>query len=109
MDTVLLELQIQVRIGKAAGTPMLGGDNFAWQRLELAPNLATPRAVFEGLMRPGCFLNRSNGLPSLVVAWAVSREALPSARQSGLATYEEHNHWLLQPPSSDPIFCLLRK
>jgi hypothetical protein len=31
------------------------------------------------------------------------REAPPSARHSGPATYEEHNYLLLQQPSSDPI------
>src|SRR4029077_13543417 len=33
MDAVLFELQIQIGVGKATGTPRLGGDNVAWLRL----------------------------------------------------------------------------
>ena len=72
MDAVFLELQIQIGVGKATGTPMLQGHDVARLRLELATDLATPRAVFEGLMRPGCLLDRRNVLPGLVVAWTVS-------------------------------------
>src|SRR5205823_11787773 len=46
MDAVLFELQIQIGVGKATGTPMLRRDNLAWLRLELGTDLATPRAVF---------------------------------------------------------------
>ena len=35
MDAVLLELQIQICVGKATGTPMLCGDNLAWLGREL--------------------------------------------------------------------------
>src|SRR5580658_8588358 len=72
MDAVFLELQIQIRVGETTGTPMLLGYYFARLRLELAANLATPRAVFEGLSRPGCLLNRRDVLPRLVVARAIS-------------------------------------
>ena len=51
---------------------MLQGHDIARLRLELAADLATPRAVFEGLMQPGRLLNRRNVLPGLVVAWTVS-------------------------------------
>src|SRR5262249_37117892 len=68
MDAVFLELQIQIRVGEATGTPMLEGHDFARLRLEPAADLATPRAIFEGPMRPGCLLNRRNVLPGLVVA-----------------------------------------
>jgi hypothetical protein len=54
MDAVLLELQIQIGVGEAAGTPMLHGDDFAWLRLELGTDLAAPRAVFEALALPRC-------------------------------------------------------
>src|SRR5262249_23508859 len=48
------------------------GDDLAWLRLELGPDLPTPRAVFEALSRPRRPLNGRNVLPSLVVARAVS-------------------------------------
>jgi hypothetical protein len=47
---------------------MLLDDNFAWFGRELGPELATPRAVLEGLMRQRVLLNRRNILPTLVVA-----------------------------------------
>ena len=51
---------------------MLLGDDFARLRLELAADLATPRAAFEGLSRPRCPLDRCNILPGLLVARTVS-------------------------------------
>src|SRR5262249_10275629 len=72
MDAVLLELQIQIGVGKAAGTPMLKGNNVAWLRCKFAPDLAAPGAVFEGLVRPRCLLDGRNVLPTLVVARAIS-------------------------------------
>jgi hypothetical protein len=39
MDAVLFELQIQIGVGKATGTPMLRGDNVAWLRLEPGTDL----------------------------------------------------------------------
>jgi hypothetical protein len=48
------------------------GNDVTWLRLELAADLATPRAVFEGLSRPSCLLNGRNVLPSLVVARAIA-------------------------------------
>src|SRR5262252_10497569 len=72
MHAVLFELHIQICIGKATGTPMLQGHDIAWLRGEFAADLATPRAVFEGLSQPSCLLNRRNVLPGLVVAWTVS-------------------------------------
>src|ERR1700736_5302354 len=72
MDAVLLELQIQICVGEATGTPMLRSDNLAWLRLELGTDLATPRAVFEALSHPRGLLNGCNVLPSLVVARTVS-------------------------------------
>src|SRR5262249_26960785 len=87
VDAVVLELQIQVRVGEAAGTPMLRGDDLAWLGLEFGTDLPTPRAVFEALSRPRRLLNGRNVLPSLVVARTVSmmqrvrrREAPPYAR-----------------------------
>jgi hypothetical protein len=51
-----LKLQIPIRIGETTGTPMLEGHDFARLRLELAADLATPRAVFEALAQPRCLL-----------------------------------------------------
>jgi hypothetical protein len=51
---------------------MLQGHDFARLRLELAADLATPRAVFERLIQPGCLLDGRYVLPSLVVAWTVA-------------------------------------
>src|SRR5262249_46844397 len=72
MDAVLLELQIQICVGEATGTPMLRGDNLAWLRLELGTDLATPSAVFEALVRPRCLLNWRNVLPVLIVARTIA-------------------------------------
>src|SRR4030095_153656 len=85
VDAVLFELQIQIRIGKAAGTPMFGGHDITRLRFEFAADLATPRAVFECLSRPGGLLNRRNVLPSLVVARVIStmqriENAMPAFR-----------------------------
>jgi hypothetical protein len=49
MDAALLELQIQICVGEAAGTPMLTGDDLAWLVLELSTELAAPCAVFDSL------------------------------------------------------------
>src|SRR5262245_12439303 len=72
MDAMLLELQIQIGIGEATGTPMLEGQDVARSRREFAADLATPRPVFEGLVRPGGLLSRRDVLPGLVVARTVS-------------------------------------
>src|SRR6516162_7953932 len=63
MDAVVLELQIQISVGEATGTPVLRGDNLAWLRVELGTDLATPRSVL---------LNGRDVLPGLVVARTVS-------------------------------------
>jgi hypothetical protein len=47
MNTVPLELQVQIRVREAAGTPVLVSDDIARLRLELAADLATPGAVLE--------------------------------------------------------------
>src|SRR5262249_23491856 len=72
MNAVFLELQIQICVSKATGTPMLEGDNVTRLRCELAADLPAPRAVFEGFVRPGCLLSGRNVLPGLVVARAIS-------------------------------------
>src|SRR5262245_7427449 len=72
MDAVLFELQIQICIGKATGTPVFEGHDIARLRFELAADLAAPRAVFEGLMRPRGFLRGRNVPPGLVVSRTVS-------------------------------------
>src|SRR5713101_2113685 len=69
---MLLELQIQVRAGKATRAPMLEGHDIARLRREFRADLATPRAVFKGLSEPGSLLDRRNVPPGLVVAWTVS-------------------------------------
>src|SRR5580704_5200523 len=72
VNAVLLELHIQIRVGKAAGTPMLRGDDIARLRFEPGPDFAAPGTVFERLTRPRCFLNGRDVLPGLVVAGTVS-------------------------------------
>jgi hypothetical protein len=42
MDAVVLELQIQISVGEATGTPVLRGDNLAWLRVELGTVKWTP-------------------------------------------------------------------
>src|SRR5262245_3146646 len=68
VNAVLLELEIQIGVGKSTGTPMLAGDNFARPRLKLGTDLTTPRAVFERLIRPTSLLNGRDILPSFVIA-----------------------------------------
>src|SRR5262245_10158416 len=72
MDAMLLKLQIQIRVGEPAGTPMLRRDDVAWLRLELGANLAAPRAVFESFAPPRCLLDGRNVFPGLIVAWTIS-------------------------------------
>src|SRR5262245_6489085 len=72
MDAVLLELQIQICVGEATGTPMLCGDNLTRLGRELGADLTAPRAVFEALVHPRCLLHGGDVLPSLIVAQTVS-------------------------------------
>src|SRR6516164_9381498 len=55
MNAELLELQIQIGVGKAAGTPVLEGHDVAHLRRELAADLATPGPVLEGLCAQAAF------------------------------------------------------
>ena len=48
MDPVPLELQVQIRVGKPTGPPMLERHDLARSRGEFAADLAAPRPVFEG-------------------------------------------------------------
>jgi hypothetical protein len=48
MHAVLLELQIQIGVGKATGTLMLKGHDVARLRCGFAADLAAPRPVFGG-------------------------------------------------------------
>ena len=57
MDAVLFELQIQIGVGKATGTPMLRGDNVAWLRLEPGTDLPGTK----DWRRPKAFSLSSNG------------------------------------------------
>jgi len=43
VNAVFLELQIQIRVGKAAGTPMFERHDVARLRFEFAADLPTPR------------------------------------------------------------------
>ena len=72
MDAMLLEQQIQIGVGEAAGAPVLLHDDLARLRREFAPELAAPRSILEGLSRSGRLLNRRDILPALVVAGAIS-------------------------------------
>jgi hypothetical protein len=109
MDAVFLELQIQICVGETIGTPMLLGNDFARLRLELAANLAAPtchiRRTFATRLpsEPAQCTSRSRSRQGDIDDAAHRRrEAPPSAQHSGLATYEEHNHLLLQQSSSGP-------
>jgi len=57
VNAVILELQIQIRVGETAGTPMLRAHDITRVRLELSTDLAARCAVFERLPRPSCLLN----------------------------------------------------
>jgi len=56
LDAVFLKLQIQIRADETTGTPMFESYYFARLRCEFSADLATPRAVYEALMQPGCLL-----------------------------------------------------
>src|SRR5262245_193258 len=71
-NAVLLELQVQVGVGEATGTPVFLCDNLAWRRHEFGTELATPCAVFEGLVLPRGSLNRRDVGPRFVVACTIS-------------------------------------
>src|SRR5262249_7975051 len=49
MDAVVVELQIQIRIGEAAGTPVLRGDNLARFRLEFRA-ISPPHVPYSKLL-----------------------------------------------------------
>src|SRR5262249_41558399 len=72
MDAVLLELQVQVGVGEATGTPVFLRDNLTWRRHEFGTELATPCAAFEGLVLPRGALNRRHVGPRFVVARTIS-------------------------------------
>src|SRR5262249_42334535 len=72
MDAVLLELQIEVGVGEAAGAPVLLSYNFTTLWCELGAELAAPCAEFEALVFPCALLNGRNVFPRLVVARAVA-------------------------------------
>src|SRR5262245_22167085 len=72
MHAVLLELQVQVGVSEATGTPVFLGDNLTWRRHEFGTELATPRTVFESLVLPCSSLNRRNVGPRFVVARTIS-------------------------------------
>ena len=58
VDAMFFQQQIQIRVGKAARTPMLLCHDVAGLGLELVADLATPGAVFECLSRPRRLLDR---------------------------------------------------
>src|SRR6516164_7638301 len=71
MDAVLLELQVQVGVGEAAGTPMFLCDNLTRRRHEFGAEFATPCAVLESLVLPRGSLNRRNVSPRFVVTCTI--------------------------------------
>src|SRR5262245_41527344 len=71
MNAMLLKLQIQIRVGEAAGTPMFCRDDVARLGLEFGTNLTTPSAVFESFAPPRCLLDGRNVFPGLIVAWTI--------------------------------------
>src|SRR5215469_16530592 len=72
MYAVLLELQVQVGVGEATGTPVFLCDNLTRRRHEFGTELATPCAVFEALVLPRGSLNRRNVGPRFVAARTLS-------------------------------------
>src|SRR5262245_50834016 len=72
MDAELLELQVQVSVGEATGTPVFLCDDLTRRRHEFGTELATPCAVFEALVLLRCSLNLRNVGPPFVVAWTIS-------------------------------------
>src|SRR5262245_36825379 len=72
MDAVLLELQVQVGVSEAAGTPVCLRDNLTWRRHGVGTELATPCAVFEARVLPRASLDRRDVPPGFVVACTIS-------------------------------------
>src|SRR5215475_10420754 len=71
MDAMFLELQVQVGVGEAAGTPVFLCNNLTWRRHEFFTELATPCPEFEALPLPRGSLNRRNVSPRFVVACTI--------------------------------------
>src|SRR5262245_33285045 len=71
MDAVFLELQVQVGVGEATGTPVFLCDNLTWRRHEFGAELATPCAEFEALALPRGSLYRRNVSPRFVIACTI--------------------------------------
>src|SRR5215470_3228163 len=114
VNAMLFELQIQVCVGKATGTPMLERHDVARLRCEFTADLATPRPVFKGLMRPSCLLNWSNVLPSLVVARTVAMmQRIENANFRTARSIQDLQHirhtsiCFCHPPQAIPYFASL--
>src|SRR5262245_2358265 len=82
MNAVLLDLQIEVSVGKAAGAPVLLRNDFSRSRCELVAKGPAPGAVGVDLRARAGLLDRGPKFPCLVVARApamVRREEDPGA------------------------------
>src|SRR5262245_15612665 len=93
MNTVLLELQIEVGVGKAAGAPVLLSDDFSRSRRELVAKGTAPGAVGKHLPARAGLLDRGPKCPGLVVARApamVRREEDPGAGRTSRLQNLDH-------------------
>src|SRR5215469_6641594 len=101
MDAVLLELQIEVGVGEAAGAPVLLSYDFTRLRRELGAELAAPRAEFEAPMLPCALLNRRNVFPRFVVA----RAGFLQKNRAAMVDFMEDSvrvvRWYLDPKNHD--------
>src|SRR5262245_54930794 len=113
MDAVLLELQIQIGVGEAAGAPMLAGDDLARLEREFGTDLAAPCAVFETLSQPCRPLDGRDVLPGFADgiddASRRTPETPPVARRSGPPAYEERSCSPPRPPECEARACRPRR
>src|ERR1700712_4966603 len=68
LNAMLLELQIEIGIRKAALRPVFLDDHIAFLRTEFSIEFAAPRANFERLGRKACLLEHVDVLPIIEVA-----------------------------------------
>ena len=65
---MLLQLEIEIGVGEAAGAPVLAGDDLTRGRYELGAEFAAPGAEFETPASPCGALDRRDVFPRRIVA-----------------------------------------
>src|SRR5581483_6314300 len=72
VNTVFLQLKIQIGVGETTGAPVLRRHNISRLRNEMRMKLAAPCTVFERLPQPGGFLDWRDISPRFVVSGPIA-------------------------------------